>query len=133
MTITIEQYFRGRPHTPVQEEAAKELLGRVNGLIDAFKVATGKEIPINPHTNSLISGLTEGGFRLPECTQGASMSSHKEAKGVDITDPKNELDAWITHKILMKFDLYREAEQYTVGWTHVQTRVPKSGCRSFLP
>ena len=97
--ITLNQYFIGRPHTPVQEAAAQELLERVNGLIGAYIEATGKDIPINPHTNSMISGLTEGGFRLPECAQGASMSSHKEAKGVDITDPKNEFDAWIIEQV----------------------------------
>ena len=132
MTITLEQYFRGRPHSPVQEEAALELLAKVNCLLDEFRLSGG-EVPINPHTNSMISGLTEGGFRLPDCVQGSKFSSHKEAKGVDITDPKNELDAWITRKVLEKYNLYREAEQYTQKWVHLQTRVPKSGCRSFLP
>lgn len=119
--------------TPVQEAAAQELLSRVNGLIGAYIEATGRDVPINPHTNSMISGLTEGGFRLPDCVQGASLSSHKEAKGVDINDPKNELDAWITRSTLEKFDLYREHPDHTIDWCHLTTRPPKSGCRTFLP
>lgn len=131
MTITLEQYFRGRPHTPVQEEAAKELLQRVNALINEF-CASGGEVPINPHTGSMISGLTEGGFRLPECMQGASMSSHKEAKGVDIYDPGNKLDTWITRKALDKHNLWREHPDQTQNWVHLTTRPPKSGCRTFI-
>ena len=75
--ITLEQYFRGRPHTPVQEEAADDLLSRVNGLLSEYTAKTGKEVPVNPHTGSQISGLTEGGFRLSGCVQGKSESSHK--------------------------------------------------------
>ena len=130
--ITIAQYFIGRPHTPVMEEAAKELLARVNALIDDYRQATGKEIAINPHTDSMISGLTEGGFRLPDCKQGASLSSHKEAKGVDIWDVGNALDTWITRKVLEKHNLYREHPDQTPLWVHLTTRPPKSGCRTFL-
>lgn len=131
--ITLTQYFIGRKHTDEQEANAQELLSRVNGLIGAYIEETGNDIPINTHSNSMISGLTEGGFRLPECVQGAATSSHKEAKGVDVNDPDNKLDTWISQKVLKKFDLYREAEQYTLGWCHLTTRPPKSGCRSFLP
>lgn len=114
------------------EEAAKELLERVNALIDDYRQSTGKDVPINPHTGSMISGRTEGGFRLPDCAQGASFSSHKEAKGVDIYDPNNELDNWITQKILKKHDLYREHPSQTLTWLHLSTRPPKSGCRTFI-
>lgn len=130
--ITLVQYFRGRPHTPVQEEAALELLSRVNCLIAEYRL-TGEDVPINKMTGSMISGLTEGGFRLPDCVQGSQFSSHKEAKGVDVYDPENKLDNWITRKMLEKYNLWREHPDKTEHWVHLTTRPPKSGCRTFLP
>ena len=136
--ITAEQYFRGRPHTPEQAEAADDLLSRVNGLLGEYTAKTGKEVPVNPHTGSQISGLTEGGFRLSGCVQGKSESSHKilfppDKAGVDVTDPKNELDAWLTSFVLERHGLYREHPDHTINWCHLTTRPPKSGCRTFLP
>ena len=116
----------------MQELAAIELLQKVNALIYEYR-QSGGEVPINKMTGSMISGLTEGGFRLPECVQGASLSSHKEAKGIDIYDPENKLDGWITRKILEKYNLWREHPEKTEHWTHLTTRKPKSGCRTFMP
>ena len=133
MTITLDQYFIGRKHTIEQSNDAVLLLSRVNALLYEYQADTGQELPINIHTQSLISGLTEGGFRLPECVQGAPNSSHKEAKAVDIYDPKDDIDVWITDEILTRYDLYREAPIDTMGWTHLSTRAPHSGKRTFFP
>ena len=130
--ITVDQYFITREHTLEQEYNAVDLLTRVNALMEEYE-ATGKTVPINKSTGSQISGTTEGGFRLPNCSQGAALSSHKEAKGVDIYDPDEALDSWITRSILIKYDLYREHPDKTKSWAHLTTRKPKSGTRTFLP
>ena len=150
MSITLSQYFIGRPHTQEQEEVASELLEKVNALLNEY-VQCGGILHINPHTNSLISGMTEGGFRLPYCVQGKLWSSHKilieyfdklgRGAGIDIHDPDDKLDLWITDAILEKHGLYREHPDYTrLGsdgkphpWCHLTTRAPASKKRSFIP
>ena len=131
--ITLQQLFIGRPHTEEQEKNAIELLDRVNSLLYEYTYQTGKELPINVHTGNLISGLTEGGFRLPECSLGAYNSAHKQGQAVDVYDPHELLDDWVTDEILVKFNLYREHPSKTEGWLHVSSRPTISGKRTFFP
>lgn len=130
--ITLEQYFIRRPHSVEQNSAAVDLLARVNALLADYQMQTGNELDINPHTGTLVSGETNGGFRLPDCPEGAPGSSHKEAKAVDVHD-LGRLDAWVTDAILEKHGLYREHPHYTQGWCHLTTRAPGSGHRTFIP
>jgi len=132
--ITKSDYFIGRAHTNEHDKQAEMLLFSVNNLLaDAAK--NGVRLFLNPATGTFISGKTEGGFRLPDCCQGAQNSSHKEAKGVDVFDPNNELDDWLTRNPskLVEFNLYREHQSATEKWCHLTTRAPKSGRRTFLP
>lgn len=108
---------------------AEFLLEKVNRLLHAY----GKELPINPNTKTNISGQTFGGFRPQSCPQGSLGSSHKEGRGVDIYDPENDLDDWITDGILTAYHLYREAPDSTFHWCHLTDRAPKSGNRTFRP
>jgi hypothetical protein len=111
---------------------AFNLLEKVNALLDeAFRNEI--DLPDNPATGTLISGSTYGGFRPQECPQGAPNSSHKVGRGVDIYDPENALDNWITDKILEKYDLYRENPLATRHWCHLSDRAPGSGKRTFSP
>lgn len=136
--ITIEQYFGNKVHSQEQEANAVELLDSVNALLDeAEKFGAYAGWPC-PHTGTQISGCHggagDGGFRLPDTTTGRPLSSHKEAKGIDVFDPDGSLDMWITRKVLEKFNLYREHPDYTKdGWCHLTKRPPKSGCRTFIP
>ena len=131
--ITLEQYFIGRPHSSEQTASATTLLSTVNALLALYSTEEGKELPVNIHTGNLISGLTEGGFRLPNCTQGAPNSSHKQAKAVDVYDPHDDFDTWLTDELLTRFNLYREAPTSTEGWCHLTIRPPASGHRTFQP
>jgi hypothetical protein len=137
--ITISQYFIGRPHTDEQEQAADKLLTLVNTLIVRYETETGRPVNTNPMTHSQISGVTEGGFREINCTQGAWYSSHKVLRGadggagVDVFDPLNLLDHWINDDILEECDLYREHPDKTIGWCHLTDRSPPSGKRTFYP
>lgn len=131
--ITVDQYFIGREHTDKQEDDAARLLVLVNSLIEMYQAKTLREVPINPLTHSQIAGVTEGGFRLQSCMQGAPNSAHKQAQAVDVFDPKGTLDNWITDDILEEHDLYREAPQVTGSWCHLTTRPPASGRRTFFP
>lgn len=134
--ITLSQYFgvyASHPDaTPECYAAADELLSRVNRLLD--NVDTDRvELRINPKTDSEVSGDTNGGFRPQDCPIGARHSSHKQAMAVDVYDPGNSLDRWLTDERLEEAGLYREAPDATPGWTHLTTRAPGSGLRTFNP
>lgn len=142
--ITTDQYFR-KPHTPQQEENAREVLDRRNRLRAEWMQATGKSCPVDPDTDSEISGSRggdgDGGFRTPGASTGAPGSSHKEAKAVDDYDPQDEFDTWLDqfeigdggNSKLEEYGLYREHPSKTKGWCHLTTRAPASGKRTFWP
>lgn len=143
--ITIAQYFGAKPHTAEEEAFATDLLTRVNALRDEAEAAGIKRL-IDPDTGTEISGSRggagDGGFRLPTATTGRGKSSHKEAKGGDVFDPADKLDAWITtydrsggidNTLLEKHGLYREHPDSTEGWCHLTTRAPGSKRRTFYP
>lgn len=143
--ITNAQYFGAKPHSPAQEEAATDLLVRVNMLVSEAARAGAFERAIDPDTGTEISGSRggagDGGFRLPSATTGTAGSSHKQAKGVDVYDPQNRLDAWLDtaehgdgdNTLLAQAGLYREHPDATPGWCHLSTRAPGSGRRTFHP
>ena len=143
--ITLTQYFGGKPHTVDHEYAANDLLRRVEALWMDYTNETGHKSYVDPDTGTEISGSKggagDGGFRLSTATTGRIKSSHKEAKGIDRYDPREELDDWLDefegsnghNTMLEKHGLYREAPQATPGWTHLQTRPTKSGKRTFIP
>ena len=133
--ITLQDYFNDKPHPTEYNLNALTLLYRVNNLITAFITDTGEVSVNNPATGNQISGSKngDGGFRLPTSLTGSSKSAHKQGMAVDIYDPQNKLDDYLTDEILTKFDLYREAPESTLGWCHLGTRIPGSGHRTFKP
>ena len=131
--ITVEQYLRSREHSPDQATNALNLLSKVNPLLYEYSKQTGEDVEINKFTGNCISGLTEGGFRLPDCPQGALHSSHKEARAVDVYDPFNHIDHWLTDEILETHGLYREHPDKTEKWCHLSDKPPSSGHRTFYP
>ena len=135
--ISVEEYFR-KPRSPAQEDNARDLLARVAGLLtDAMADGAYDQTWVNPNTRTRISGSVggdgDGGFRTPGSRTGAPRSAHKEGCAVDVYDPLNRLDYWITDAVLEKHGLYREAPSATPGWCHLQTRAPGSGRRTFQP
>ena len=84
--ITNAQYFGVKPHSQSQEEAATNLLTRVNMLVSEAVRAGAFERAIDPDTGTQISGSRggagDGGFRLPSATTVTAGSSHKQAMGV---------------------------------------------------
>lgn len=130
--ITLPQYFSIWPHTPEHTKHAYELLRRVNDLLECY-VESGGKLEINPVTKSHVSGEKFGGFRPQDCPIGAPKSAHKTGEAVDVYDPDNKIDSWITDAILEKFDLYRESPAHTLTWLHLQSRKTGSGKRTFIP
>lgn len=134
--ITPEQYFGAKPHTSAHADAAAFLLGHVNFLLAWARRLGFYRDEIDPDTGTRISGAKGGrgggGFRLLD-EVGAYLSSHKEARGIDIYDPFDMLDRWITDEILEAVGLYREHPDKTPGWVHLTTRAPGSGKRTFWP
>lgn len=134
--ISIDEYFR-KPSSDAQRDAAEDLLARVAALLILAEVSGVYDNWINPHTRSRVSGSKDGdgdgGFRTPGSRTGAANSAHRDGQGVDVYDPLNKLDDWITDKNLEHVGLYREAPSATPGWCHLQTRAPNSGRRTFNP
>lgn len=134
--ILIEDYFGkwecSPDATPERVENAKVLLSKVNPLLNrAFD--SGVQLHINPNTKTHVAGNTYGGFRPQDCPQGAPHSSHKDGRAVDVFDPFNELDNWLTDKLLEEFGLYRESPLATKSWCHLTDKAPGSGKRTFTP
>ena len=131
--ITTDDYFGAKPHSPEQLAAAEALLLKVNTLLTEL----AWDWLIDSDTGTCISGSKggqgDGGFRLETATTGRPASSHKEARGVDVFDPKGEIDELITDQILEHHGLYREDPGYTPGWCHLTDRAPGSGKRTFIP
>lgn len=142
--ITLEQYRR-KPMPPAHVTSAEDLLRRRNALRAEWTLATGKTCPIDPDTESEISGVArgdgDGGYRTPGTRTGAAGSSHRDGRGVDDYDPLNELDSWLDqfedgqggNGMLEKHGLYREHPSATPGWCHLSTKAPGSGKRTFYP
>lgn len=146
MTISLEQYFAGKPHTQRNEEDAVDLLNRVEALKQDYYADTGRGPDIDPDTGTEISGKKggqgDGGFRLLGSSSSVGRkSSHEEARGVDPSDQDNDFDNWLDqfedgqggNTKLEQFGLYREDPRYTITWSHLTTRAPHSGHRTFIP
>ncbi len=131
--ITIAEYFGPFDHTDEHISKAEILLARVNRLITHLATKKMVHFKINPLTKSLITGEGQGGFRPQDSAQGAPSSSHKEARGIDLYDPEGEIDDNIDDAMLEEFGLYREHPAATRRWSHLTTRPPRSGKRSFYP
>ena len=118
--------------TLARVSAAEDMLDKVNGLLEEAE-AHRVELKVNPATQTHVSGQNFGGFRPEDCPQGASNSSHKVGRGVDIYDPDEALDRWITDAILESHGLFRESPSATKSWVHLTDRAPGSGRRTFNP
>ena len=134
--ITIAQYFGPWIHhkdvTEGYMENASRLLDAVDKLM-AYAIEDMVDLPINDETGSQVSGEQYGGFRPFDCPIGARTSAHKVALAVDVYDPKNTLDEWITDEVLEECGLYREHPNSTPHWCHLSIRRPGSGKRTFFP
>lgn len=135
--ITVTQYFGAKIPLPEHRANAEVLLEKVNALLDDAHDKASISIPNDPDTGTQISGAKggagDGGYRLPDSTTGKPGSKHRTGCAVDIYDPHDRLDKWITRDILIKHGLYREAAPFTLGWCHLSHIEPKSGNRSFIP
>lgn len=137
--IKIEEYFTNptsgavKPHRPEHDDAATDLLSKVNRMLESI----GWAWLVDPDTKTSISGerngAGDGGFRLSMAKTGAPNSMHKQAHAVDVFDPLNVLDLHLTDALLEEFGLYREHPEATNGWCHLQDLPPHSGMRTYHP
>jgi hypothetical protein len=143
LTITLDQYFGGRREShptecsPGIEANAMRSVPIFNAMI-AEAERFGIVILINP-SGDFAGSQINSGWRPPSinaCTPGASATSlHMTGEAVDLHDPAGELDAWLLtpegQYTLVDLGLWLENPGSTPGWSHVQTRPPKSGRRVF--
>jgi len=139
--ITLKQYFgKFLDHEDVTDEIrsnATSLLAACEKL-ESLAIADGVVFLINPITKSGISGTQYGGFRPQSCVIGATKSSHKIGRAIDLYDPEGKIDQWcFAHSeregYLSQCGIYIEHPSKTLGWSHWTTRRPGSGNRVFFP
>lgn len=118
--------------TAGRRKSIADLVPQVNALL-ALASAAGIPTYKHPATGNPVVGPKYGGFRPQSCPIGAPQSAHKVGMAVDIYDPSNALDEWITDDVLTQCGLYREAPRATDTWCHLTTRRPPSGKRTFIP
>jgi len=139
--ISLSDYFGAKRLNPEVTELmrlnATGLLDRVNDLLAEAREAGEYNNWIDVDTGTCVSGTKggsgDGGFRLSYSTTGARNSQHRHARAVDVYDPHNTLDTFISDTLLMRHGLYREAPGKTPGWCHLQSVPPSSGRHTFLP
>ena len=139
--ITLEQYFRGKPHPIAHEANANYLLGALNLYLHECVALGHYDWEIDPDTDSCISGAKggsgDGGYRLPDSKTGAPSSSHREAKGTDVCDTLRKLAAYCVTDAgkahMKKRGLYMEDPRWTPVWCHFQLIAPRSGHRIYIP
>lgn len=136
--ITLAQYageWIGHPDFTAVRRANAELLLEACAKLEERMVAAGVVFPINPATNSNVSGKRYGGFRPQSCTIGAWRSKHKDGLAVDRWDPNGKIDAWcMAHlDVLTECGIWIEHPEKTDTWSHWQCVPPKSGRRVFYP
>ena len=136
--ITLRQYVG--PHSDsvdwnVERMANAERLLSACAKLEEMILKDGINLPVNPSTQSGVSGQTMGGFRPQSCTQGAAKSSHKEGLAVDRYDPYGKIDDWCSSNLdkLVECGIYIEHPSATPGWSHWTIKAPKSGNRVFYP
>lgn len=136
--ITFDSYFGSKlPLAPAEHQVnARMLLGLVNLLLTAAERAESCEYKrlADPDTGTCIAGsnaLTgDGGYRLPTSRTGTASSKHRTGHAVDVYDPGNHLDDWLTDERLEQYGLWRERPEMTPGWSHLQDIVTLTGQRS---
>ena len=140
--ISIDDYYgegQWLTHPDVTEEVMASsivLLEKVNTVLQ-LAIDDRVKLKINPVTGVYVSGAFHGlgGFRPRNATQGASRSSHKEGKGIDIYDFAGDLDAWcMAHLDILKgYGLCMEHPDETPHWCHLSSRPQPNGKTVFHP
>lgn len=148
--ITLADYFGPNIENPLATQAmfgnALQLLKYVNSLLLEAQMNGIYGFEIDEDTGCCVSGSKggtgAGGWRPHDSRTGAPNSKHKLGLAVDVYDPGDKLDRWISgfdakggmrNELLERHGLYREAPKDTPGWCHLQSVQPGSGRRTFNP
>ena len=121
--ITSSGKYKDRANSPELTDLVKnnavELLSRVNAALKHLGV---EKVSISSGFRPLSANLA---------ANGAKNSTHRFGQGIDIVDSNHKLSRLFTLEILEKFDLYREDDDYTPTWLHLDLKKRKN--RIFRP
>lgn len=140
--ITLQDYWMGRDveyplaMSPDIEREAIRTCELATKLMAIARTA-GLKFPLHPRNKSHVSS----GWRPPALNavtpNAARKSLHMTAQAVDIYDPEGRLDDWLMtddgQRTIKDLGIWMEHPAATPGWSHIQTRPPKSGNRVFRP
>lgn len=129
--ISLTDYWMGRDKvhplamTPQIEKNAALTVQLANALLAKF--GQGRKV--------------NSGWRPPAVNAAiptaAVNSKHMTGEAIDLADPDGDLDEWLLteagQRALEELGLWMEHPAATKGWSHIQTRPPKSGRRVFYP
>ena len=109
------KYYQGRDveYPPSDEVKANMaiLIPRVNDLI--------QDLPEAIRPKGITSGFRPGRFNV--AAGGAPHSGHVVGKAVDLSDPNEAIDTYLTAhpELLVKHSLWREDPKCTKSWCHL--------------
>jgi len=106
---------------------------QLNNLKDlALKISELENLFGKPFT--VTSGLRDKALQN-KINPNVSNSAHLAGQAVDLLDVTGELWVFLMDHIdvLIKLGLYLESRTYTPRWCHLQSRVPRSQNRIFIP
>jgi type III restriction enzyme len=128
LIVSVEEYLMGRdithPLNMTQGRNMATLLSRVNWLLGTLG----------------IKAKVSSGYRptaINRSVGGAQDSAHSSCEAVDLIGVQLARDLARNPLLLEEADLYLEHPDYTAGkstgWTHLQSRKPRSGNRILIP
>lgn len=119
--------------TPELTANASRTVEKVNQLFQALEFAEIK-VERNASGSYLNSGWRPAAYNAT-VKNAAVRSMHITGEAADIFDPEGAIDDYLMGNlmVLAGLGLYMEHPAATKGWTHVQTRAPRSGNRVFYP
>lgn len=141
--ISLADYFMGRREmypmamTPAIAANASLTVELVNKVMEKA-AAAGVSIDKKPDSKY---GCIASGWRPPavnaSTVNAAPNSKHMTGEAVDVYDPDGDLDDWLMtdegQKALAEIGMWMEHPAATKGWSHLQTRPPRSGKRVYYP
>lgn len=133
--ITMEELLKGKKLSDLPQEHQDNLVVLLEKL-NKIRQLYGKPMTVTSGYRSLLEHLRIYKDKgITDKSKIPMKSRHLFGFACDISDPKQELQAWFkaNEKALIEIGVWMESFEYTKNWIHIQTVPPASGKRYFNP